>query len=177
MSKRKGNGPSCPRPLHPAPSLPAGPRLGAPGSLNPTSPERNHVGSPRRARVRPQFSKTTQSPKQSPPEQISGRAGEVCGCSIRKTGGASHCGLRTKGFQRCSVPRCPSRFGSLPADPGHFGAFPGKPTRRSLYTRGSCAASGSRGCAPTSHSHGHPHAAPFPQCSSPRSRAPARPWR
>lgn len=36
---------------------------------------------------------------------------------------------------------------------------------------------GSPGCWRASHSRGHPHAAPFPQCNSPRSRGPTGHWR
>lgn len=76
-----------------------------------------------------------------------GAAGGVCGCWIRKKGGTSHCGLRTKGFQRC--PRTPPPPPPLRPAP--------RQTRRSR-------------CIPGSR-----HAAPSPPAARRAARGPASP--
>lgn len=160
-----------PSPLHPVPSHLTAPGSGAP--LRAQAGARSDLGTSMRSRH-------TQSPKQSATAPISGKAGEVCGCWIRKRGGASHCGVGTKGFQRCSCAPLPQPLHNAPVgsptNPGLLGAVPGAntPLQRGPQLQTPPAV---RWAARTSHSRGHPHAAPFPQCNSPGSLGPSALWR
>lgn len=106
-----------------------------------------------------------------------GRAGEVCSCRFRKRGSPSHCGLETKAFQRCPLAPMPRPLRPTSRQPRRSGCGPGIQHTASSLFAAPRADSGSRGCARTCHSRGHPHAAPFPQCNSPPSGGLAGLWR
>lgn len=76
-----------------------------------------------------------------------------------------------KGF-----PEVPAHPAAAPATSARSPPNPALSVHSRESTRRSVSASGSPGCARTSLSCGHPPAAPFPQCNSPRSPAPAGPW-
>ena len=80
---------------------------------------------------------------------------------------------RDKGFPKVPLlppTPVPSRSGPSRCGPPSQHTAPSPPAAPD-------AASRLQGCARTSHSRGHPHAAPFPQCNSPGSLGPSALWR
>lgn len=159
--QKKGKRAQLPSPLHPVPWLPAAPGSGAPlrAQAGAHSELRTSIGSHH-----------TQSPKRSATAQVGEGWRGLRVCWIRKRRGASHCGVGTKGFQRCPCAPLPQPLRNTPPP---FPHQPG-PSRcgpRSQHTAPSPPAAPDTACCPLGCAD-QPLPRPSSRCTLPTMQLP-----